>query len=189
MIKFYIPHRLKDEKIILLLRRHWFIILKKIVFWGIIAIMPLVFYFILNDFVEGLISNESIYPIFILFISIYYLYVWLFAFYSFVDYYLDIWIVTSERIINIEQKGLFAREVSEQRLYRIQDVTSELKGFFPTILNYGTVYIQTASETPHFIFKEVSTPQEVAKKISQIVEQNKKFHRLMEQEDKITTHH
>lgn len=187
MINFYLPQRLENEKIIILLRRHWFIIFKKIIFWAIVALLPLILYSMAKSLFDTLISNELIYPIFILLFSTYYLYVWLFIFYSFVDYYLDVWIVTSERIINIEQKGLFFRVTSEQKLYRIQDVTSELKGFFSTFLNYGTVYIQTAGEQPRFIFKEVPAPQQVAKKISQMVEQNKKFHRIMEGEDKITT--
>jgi len=187
MLKFYLLHHLENEKIIMLLRRHWFIIFKKIALWTIVAILPLIFYFVAGDVLVGLLPPDLAYPISILFISIYYLYIWLFMFHSFVDYYLDVWIVTTERIVNIEQKGLFARQVSEQKLYSIQDVTSELKGFFSTILNYGLVHIQTAGEKPRFIFKEIPDPQGVAKKIIKIVEENKKFHQLMEKEDKINT--
>jgi len=187
MIKFYIPHHLKGEKIILLLRRHPFIILTKIIFWAFVAILPPIFYLILGDILAKLFSNELFSPLVVLFTSIYYLYIWLFAFHSFVDYYLDVWLVTTDRIVNIEQKGLFARTISEQKIYRIQDVTSELKGFFSTILNYGTVYIQTAGEKERFIFKQIPAPYEVARKITRIVEKNKKFHHLMEQKDKITT--
>lgn len=186
-IKFYIPHKREKERIILLLRRHPFIILVKIIAWGFIALLPIIFYLIMGSLLVELFPTETFYPMIVLFVSIYYLYIWLFAFHSFVDYYLDAWIVTNERIVNIEQKGLFARTVSEQRLYRIQDVTSELKGFFSTLLNFGTVYIQTAAEKERFIFKQIPAPYNVARKISKIVEKNKKFRRLMEQEDKINT--
>ena len=187
MLKFHIPHHKEGEKIILLLRRHYFIILAKIILWAIAAVLPLTFYSILGDVLAESFSNDLFSPLVVLFTSIYYLYIWLFAFYSFVDYYLDVWIVTNNRIINIEQKGLFARTVSEQELYRIQDVTSELKGFFSTTLNFGTVYVQTAGEKERFIFKQIPAPYEVARKITKIVEKNKKFRRLMEREDKITT--
>jgi len=160
---------------------------KKVILWTIAAIVPLIFSLIAGEIFDELISNPGLYPIFILFISIYYLYIWLFIFYGFVDYYLDVWIVTTERIVNIEQKGLFARVVSEQRLDRIQDVTSELKGFFSTMLNYGNVYIQTAGEQTRFIFKEVAQPQKVAKKINQIVEKNKKYHKIIDGKDSINT--
>lgn len=188
MLKFYIPHHKKGEKIILLLRRHPFIILVKIAFWAVVAILPPIFYLIFKEVLGNIFSSELLAPIIVLFTSTYYLYVWLFVFHSFVDYYLDVWIVTNERIINIEQKGLFARIVSEQRLYRVQDITSELKGIFPTMLNFGTVYVQTAAEKQRFIFKQIPDPYNVARKINRLVEQNKKFHRLMEEpKEKITT--
>lgn len=187
MLKFYIPHRRDGEKIILFLRRHYFIILAKIILWAIVAILPAIFYFLFKDVLAGLFINELFTPILVLFTSIFYLYIWLFAFHSFVDYYLDIWIVTSERIVNIEQKGLFARTVSEQKIHRIQDVTSELKGFFSTTLDYGTVYIQTAAEKPRFVFKQVPNPYSIARKINKIVERKIKHQKIMERKDKIST--
>ena len=57
-------------------------------------------------------------------VSIYYLALITFFFRAWLDYYLDIWVITDERIVNIEQKGLFSREISTQQLYRIQDVTA-----------------------------------------------------------------
>ena len=187
MMKFFIPHRREGEKIIILLRRHIFIIFYKIIFWAIAALLPLIFYIIFSEVLSDLINNQYVKPIVVLFISIYYLYIWLFSFHSFVDYYLDVWIVTSDRIINIEQKGLFARTVSEQKLYRIQDVTSELKGFFSTALDYGNVFIQTAAEEPRFIFKQIPKPNQVAKKINKMVEQKRKYERMMERKDRIST--
>ena len=187
LLKHYIPHSHEDEKIILLLRRHWFIILRKLLFWAVVAIMPVLFYLLAFDIIEPLFTGSLTHPLFVLFVSVYYLYIWLFAFHSFVDYYLDVWIVTNKRIINIEQKGLFFRHVSEQKLYRIQDVTAELKGMFSTLLDYGTVYIQTAGEQARFVFKEVPRPQEVAKKVIKMSEQEKRFQRLLEQNDGVHT--
>jgi len=187
MLKFQIPYHESGEKIILILRRHIFIIIIKIAFWALAAILPPIFFLLFQDILAQLFNNNFFHPLLILFTSIYYLYIWLFVFTSFVDYYLDVWIVTDKRIINIELKSLFARTVSEQKLYRIQDVTSELKGFFSTILDFGTVYVQTAGEKERFIFKQIPNPYGVARKILKIVEQNKKFQRLMEKEDKVST--
>lgn len=187
MIRFHLPNAEKGEKIIMLLRRHWFIMFARILFWMIAAVLPIIFYFIFVDVFGNFLTAEIIYPIFILFVVIYYLYIWLFAFSSFVDYYLDIWIVTNKRIINIEQKGLFYRQVSEQRLFRIQDVTSDLEGFFSTVINYGNVTVQTAGAQQKFMFKQVPNPRGVTKKIIQMVEQEKKYQRLLERKDKINT--
>lgn len=185
MINFYLPHRKKDEKIILLYRRHPFILIVKIAFWFVVAMMPLFFYLILGEIVSPFLSHPLVAPIVILFIITYYLYIWLFMLYTFVDYYLDVWIVTNYRVVNVEQKGLFNRVISEQRLYRIQDVTAEIKGIFSTFLDYGTVYIQTAGEQTRFIFKQIKGPRHCATKITRLIEQNKKFHELMQQKDEI----
>ena len=84
--------------------------------------------------------------------------IWIYGFMIWIDYYYDIWIITSERIINIEQKGMFTRKASELRFRKIQDVTTEVVGFFPTIINYGDVKIQTAGEQNEFVFRTISDP-------------------------------
>jgi hypothetical protein len=63
-----------------------------------------------------------------------------------VDYYLDMWIITNERIIDIEQRGLFGRSISEFMLDKVQDITVEIPDFMATILKYGNIIIQTAGE-------------------------------------------
>jgi len=159
----------------------------KILFFGLAAILPIIFYFLANNFIQTIISHNFGNVLFVLITSLYYLYIWLFIFAVFVDYYLDVWIVTNHRILNIEQKGLFHRVISEQKLYRIQDVTSELKGILPTLFNYGTVHIQTAAEKSRFIFKQVPDPRHVSKKVIMMSEQSKKFKRIMEEKEEITT--
>ncbi|MFA5022180.1 MAG: PH domain-containing protein [Patescibacteria group bacterium] len=176
IIKFFIPHRLEGENIILLLRRHHFVLLTRFASWTVVAILPLLFYWLLNDTLKKIFTGVTYEPILVLFTSLYYLFIWLFAFASYVSYYLDVWVITNQRIIDMEQGGLFARTVSEQRLDKIQDITSEAKGFFPTILNYGQVYAQTAGEKERFVFKQIPEPHSVAKKLGNVVNDYKKAH-------------
>ena len=75
-----------------------------------------------------------------------------------IDFYYDVWIVTDQRIISIEQLGLFRREISELEHGKIQDVTTEIHGIVPTLLKFGQVYIQTAGEKARFTFKQVENP-------------------------------
>jgi hypothetical protein len=104
----------------------------------------------------------------------------MFSFANFIDYYLDVWIVTNERVINIEQKGLFSREVSEKELHKMQDITSDVDGFWATMLNYGDVYIQTAGEKERFVFKHIPFADEVARRISNLVSEYQKMHKTIE---------
>lgn len=63
------------------------------------------------------------------------------------EWWNDIYILTNQRLIDIDQKQLFHRTVAEVPLENLQDVTFEVRGIFPTLLNYGNVEIQTASFT------------------------------------------
>ena len=94
----------------------------------------------------------------------------------FTDYYLDTWIVTTERIVNIEQLGLFSRVISTLHLNQIQDVTAETHGFLETIFTYGNVRIQTAGSTERFHFKNIDNPEDVKNIIVQLVEDDKRRH-------------
>jgi uncharacterized membrane protein YdbT with pleckstrin-like domain len=110
----------------------------------------------------------------------YYLAVWLFAFLEFTDYYLDVWIVTNERVINIEQEGLFHRTASELHLTAIQDVTSDVQGIVRTLFDYGNVHIQTAGEKGRFIFKNIEEPEKIKEFVIRLVEEDKMRHGLRE---------
>lgn len=181
MIKFYLPNKKEDEKIIFLLRRHWFVLFRRMALWGILAAIPLAVIIFFRDIIDFIANDGFFYSLGVLFLSVYYLYVWLFVLNSFVDYFLDVWIVTNERIISIEQKQLFAREMAEQKLVKIQDVTSEMKGMLATFFNFGDIYIQTAGEKERFIFKQVYQPEETARKISSLVEYRQRYERIKEQ--------
>ena len=58
----------------------------------------------------------------------------------------------------------------------MQDITSEVKGFIPTFLNYGNIYIQTAGTQERFIFKDIPNAPEVTQEIIKIVQAYKKRH-------------
>jgi len=88
--------------------------------------------------------------------------------------YLDVWTVTTDRIINREQNALFNRVVSELDLKRVQDVTAEQKGFFPTIFYYGDVFIQSAGVKERFVFEQIPQPYKIAKIIQRLDERAKK---------------
>ncbi len=110
----------------------------------------------------------------ILLVSIYYLGIWTFFFSEFMDYYLDIDIVTNDRILDINQHGLFGRTISELDLTRVQDVLSETKGIIPTLLSYGRVEIQTAAKEENFIFEQVPDPHGVRQRILELAALDRK---------------
>jgi hypothetical protein len=75
-------------------------------------------------------------------------------------------ILTNRYYIQITQTGLFGRTVSKLTLDEIQDVRGTKRGFFPTILNYGEMLIETAGEEENFRFRPVGNPFEIAEQIN-----------------------
>ncbi|TSC76448.1 MAG: hypothetical protein G01um101431_581 [Parcubacteria group bacterium Gr01-1014_31] len=179
--RFYLPHALLNEKIILLLRRHWLVLFGRELVWVIAALLPVGLAWLLPGDLQGLAENTVGYPLAVVGGSAYYLFLWLFAFNAFVDYYLDVWIVTNERILNIEQHQLFSRVAAEQRLSRIQDVTAETHGIFATFLHFGDVHVQTAGEQARFVFRQIPDPTAVARKIASLAEFRRRFEHVKEE--------
>lgn len=72
-------------------------------------------------------------------------------------------IISDLNVTQVLQIGLFSRKVSELTMENVEDVTAEQKGIFPTLLNYGTLKVETAGEQNNFIFKYCPNPNAYAK--------------------------
>ena len=121
----------------------------------------------------NLLENEITASLMFLTASLFCLATWVYSFSEYIDYYLDTWIITNLRIINIEQHGLFSRTASELYLGDVQDVTSEVKGVIPTLFDYGSVYVQTAGERQRFHFKDIDHPEKTKEKILRLVDEHR----------------
>jgi len=157
----------KNEKVVLEVRKHWFILFARTLFLVFFILLPAILLIgvKMSDISEFItISGEPIY-IWIALTSVWLLFVWIIFFVIWTDYYLDILIVTSKKVIDIEQKGLFHREVSTFHLNRIQDITIEINGIIATLLDFGNLHIQTAGEKREFIAKSIPCPSKVKKQI------------------------
>lgn len=161
-----------EERIITVIHRHWFNILQQFLALGVLLVV-LVAGFFISPSLEMFSENKDYYPLFLFAENTLFIFVVLYAAFIWIDYYFDVWVITDKRIVNIEQKGLFARQVSELKMERIQDVTTEVKGIIPTMLNYGDVYIQTAATTERFIFRMVPSPYAIKDLIMHLQEKVK----------------
>lgn len=167
-----------DEKIIKIIRKDIFVLLAKMFLAAILAVLPAAAGAIAISVYPNLLNGEISYPLMVLAASGYILFIWLFGFFSFIDYYLDVWIITNERIIDVRQEGFFSRVVSELKLYQIQDVTSELHGVLKFVFCYGDVFVQTAGEVQRFVFRQIPDPEKIRDIIIKLAEENKKTHHV-----------
>lgn len=162
------------EKVEFSLRRHPIVFLGPIFVFLILAAIPYAAKMVIFADAPLVLTHPFLDIGLKLLVSIYYLGIWIFFFSQFTDYYLDINIVTNDRILDINQKGLFGRSVAELDLTRVQDVHSEIKGIIPTLLNYGSVEVQTAASEENFHFEQVPGPHKVRQRILELAALDRK---------------
>lgn len=170
----HLPGSTQQEQTKAVLRRHWVTLISLAFAFVLVLFLPLIVISAIQFTSPTFFDDPVRTTLLILGLSIFFLYAWLFLFQNYIDYHLDVWIVTNRRILNIEQHGLFARTVSELRLFRVQDVTAEVKGFLHTMLDFGDVFIQTAGEKERFQFEDISHPNQVSKMILDLSEEDRK---------------
>jgi uncharacterized membrane protein YdbT with pleckstrin-like domain len=90
-------------------------------------------------------------------------------FVGWLDYYLDAAIITNERIVDIDQNGLFNRTVSELHFSKIQDATGMCQGILQNVLDFGDVHVQTAGAAREFNIDKVPRPYKIAKLIIPLI--------------------
>ncbi len=156
----------QGEKVILQVRRHLFVFWARIIFDAVLFFAPLFITPWAARFLEKLFETPGV-PLFFVVYLFWVLIVWTVFFVQWTDYYLDVWIVTTKRVIDIDQKGIFNFEVSTFRLEQIQDVTIEVNGIIATLLKFGNIHVHTAGENPNFIIRDAAHPLEVKEALMQ----------------------
>ncbi|MFZ2970075.1 MAG: hypothetical protein WA063_02930 [Minisyncoccia bacterium] len=83
-------------------------------------------------------------------------------------WHLDCHIITDKRIVDIDQRNIFSRIVSEVCSCDMEEVIYEIKGIPATIFNYGTVKIKIANNGGTIGMERISDPKEVKDMITKI---------------------
>jgi hypothetical protein len=129
------PSQQPDEKIILAVREHWFRLFSKILLIAILSLLPwLVRLLLFNTDILDL--TDPIDQAVTVVSQVYYLGLLVGLFIVFVLYYLNLHVVSADRIVDIDQVGLLFHEVSELNIETIEDVTSQTKGVIGNLLDY-----------------------------------------------------
>ena len=153
-----------DEKIIKVIHRHPLVFFFSILGFVGAMIFPIVFYYFFSQLVS--LQGEQVISILKIFYYIWILVIWTVMYVSWTDYYLDTWTITNKRIIDINQNGLFSRQVSALHIDKVQDVSVEVKGVLWTLLGIGDVKVQTAGSDDIFVIPDVQSPNKIKELIS-----------------------
>lgn len=162
MLKLYrIAHVLPEEEVKMIVHRDPIIALKKVGLFFILVALPAVLVYMMISLFPSIMNHVWLWPTILLAISAYMLFIWLFLFFMIVDYILDVWFITDQRIIDVKQNGFFSRTVSEQYLSRVQDVSTDTHGVMETMFRYGDVTVQSAGQMNKLYFEQVPHPDHI----------------------------
>ena len=155
------PGQRENEEVIMIVFKHWYVaIMPMLKALGIILLslfVPVVLG--LSFYIFNYTISTVIYIIWMLF--------WVgYIFYAYFNWIQDKYIVTNERVVNIDQRGAFSKTVLETEIDKIQNIVHSTKGMFATMLNFGTVTIQTT--TNELILDYVPNPVYIKEEIMQL---------------------
>jgi hypothetical protein len=152
------------EELVRETRKHWFLYVTSLLPYALLAILPYALPNLLSLLPPAVIIPDlETVPTTISrpLIGIWLLLVWTSAWGSFTRYYLNLWVLTTQRLVEIEQRGYFSREVSITFLSRVQDVTTDIHGMLPSLLGIGTIRVQSAGATNEFKMHGIPRPEEM----------------------------
>lgn len=154
-----------DEKVLVVARHHWFVFIRDVIGLLLLFFVPFFAIPILGIFVTAGTPTVQIPSGFgFFFASFWALIIWQMLFARWTDYYYDVWIITNWRIIDIDQRGFFHRNVATLlNLDHIEDVTTDVNSIIGTLLNFGHIQVQTAAAKREFVFKEAAHPRKIEK--------------------------
>ncbi len=159
------------EHIIMMLHRHWIVFVFKIGY-----ILALIITTIIILALQSQIITLFWSALFWGGLSLYWIFFLTFILLSWINDELDLFIITDQRIIGIEQISSLSRRVTECGLDRVQEVNAEVTGVLQTVLRYGHVHIHTASEHSDMIVNYAPNPVENGNKINSIISEYRAHH-------------
>lgn len=150
-----------EEKIVLLLRQHVITNIPWVLMTVLLFFAPL-----LLDYIPLLsFLPEKLQYVAVIF---WYLIVTAFALEQSLSWFFNVYIITDERVIDVDFYNLIYKEISDTKLDKIQDVTYTMGGVIRTFFDYGDVMIQTAGTVNNFEFLAVPNPAEVSKILQEL---------------------
>lgn len=163
----YLPHNVSfideepDEKVILLVRRHFITNLGWILLTIFMLFAPLVLnYLPLLSFMPARFQTVAILVWYLLTLAI--------AIQGFLSWFFSVNIITNKRVIDVDFDNLIYRKVTDAEISHIEDATVQMGSVIRTLFDFGDIIIQTAAEIPEVTFDAVPHPDKIDKILSDL---------------------
>lgn len=158
-----------NETIVLFLRAH----LIKNLYWIIISflliLIPIIIGILSSVFGIQFFSSPLVSHFTAVYVIFYYLIVFSFIFINFLHWFYNVFIVTTERVVDIDYSEIVVHNIAITKLTHVQDVNYTQSGFIPTLFNYGNLFVQTAGTEINFEALSVPKPREATHIIGELI--------------------
>lgn len=154
----YIPLE-PGEEVVAIVHRHWvFVALRAGLLVLLLCGLPLA---VIVAGTWGVASLSLSPGLLLSLVGLWGIVLWLIFWQFWTTYMLDMWVVTSRRLIDIDYARMFDRNIAILELTNIQDVTTHVDGFFASTLGYGSVLVQTAGAGKEFVIDQIAEPEKL----------------------------
>lgn len=83
----------------------------------------------------------------------------------------NVFLITTHRLIDTEQRGIFDQLVSEVMYDQLEDVNGRVKGICGTIFRYGTISVQTGNGQVRLTVEKIKRPLQLQQDINKLREE------------------
>ena len=145
------------ERVLEMRRRHWVFLWPRMILMLVIAVaVHAVLAWLLSEAgaLEGTVST-----VFTVATGLWILYWGVRMFLNWYQYQYDIWVITNQRLVDSIKRHPFSLQISTADLVNVQDISVHREGILRTVLDYGDIVCQTASERQQFTLAGVPNPR------------------------------
>lgn len=160
-LRFNFDSQERHEHILLVLRQHPISQVKKILAGLVLMFVPLL---LSSIGVTSLLPGSYQMSILIMWAIMTFGY----YFSIFLTWFFSVYIITDERIIDVDFYSLIHKDVSSAKLDRIEDTSAVTGGAIQSMFDFGTVSIQTAGATVQIDFENVPHPARITKLLNEL---------------------
>ena len=169
------PGKDPEERLILLLRRHRFLLFKdifiRLILLAAVACIPILFAYS-AQLPQGVASTLQKVQASGWFWLVYGLLIPVLAIGIYAAYFNwqhDLYIITDRRVVDYNWYFPFRRRNTDAPLGRVQDSNYDKTGLFANLLNYGGLFIETAAERSPFSWNGLPKPSEAQRALRNAV--------------------
>lgn len=155
----YFKEQFEDEEVVLVFKKHPVVMRKGLIFAAVGMLIPMLYIFV----AEALFNNPPTMNVLYACLGIGFGLAVLIMFPYWISWNYSVYIMTDQRLIQINQKGLFRRSMVAIGLDQVQMVNYEIDGLEETLLGFGTIVVQTFVGS--LTINDVHHPAKIQKKM------------------------